>query len=62
MYKCIYIYAYANIYIYIYYIYIFIYVYIYTFCSCLLQHCKAYYFVSKCIFSHDLLDLVFDLL
>ena len=34
--------------------YIYIYIYIYTFSSCLLQHCKIYYFVSQCMFSHAL--------
>ena len=68
------VYLYIFIYLYIYicmrymdiciyiYIYISIYTYLYTFSSCLLEHCKIYYFVSQCMLSYALHDLVFNLL
>ena len=68
----IYTYLYLYIYIYIYvcdiwifvyiYIYISIYTYLYTFSSFFLEHCKIYYFVSQCMLSYALHDLVFNLL
>ena len=62
IYTCIYIHT--HIYVCLYdiciHVYMYIYLYIYIFSSYLLQHCKIYYFVSQCMFSHVLHGLVFN--